>query len=75
MTEAIDARVNRNTSVKKTRQFDYETFRLDALGITHGEREAVKARRLMRISDGYKTRLVKYAYGGLALYIKLRKDA
>jgi hypothetical protein len=74
MQKTVESRAKR-TSVKKTRQFNYETFRIDAVGITPGEREAVKERRLMRISDGYKTRLVKYEYGGLALYIKLRKDA
>jgi hypothetical protein len=74
MQRTIELRAKR-TSVKKTRQFDYETFRLDALGITPGEREAVKERAKMRKSDGYKTRLVKYEYGGVALYIKLRKDA
>ena len=74
MTEAIDVRAKR-TSYKKVRKFDDETYRLDAYGITPGERDAVKQRRLMRISDGYKTRLVKHANGDVCLYIKLRKDA
>jgi hypothetical protein len=70
--EAIDIRAGRQTSYKKIRKFDNETFRLDAYGITTGEREAVRERRLMRISDGFKTRLVKHANGDLCLYIKLR---
>ena len=67
-------RLNR-TLDKKTRVFNGETFRMDALGITPGEQQAVKDRRKMRISDGYKTRLVKYAGnpGALGLFIKLRK--
>ena len=71
MTEAIDIRA-KHTMYKKVRKFDGETFRLDAYGITPGEREAVKNRKLMRVSDGYKTRLVEHANGDLCLYIKLR---
>lgn len=74
MQRVVELRAKR-TMQKKTRQFDYETFIIDAVGVTSGEREAVKARRLIRISEGYKTRLVKYAYGVIALYIKLKKDA
>lgn len=71
MTEAIDIRARR-TTYKKIRKFGDETFRLDAYGITPGERAAVKNRRLERISDGYKTRLVPHTNGDLCLYIKLR---
>jgi len=71
MSEAIEIRAKRSL-YKKIRKFDNETFRLDAWGITPGERQAVKERRKMRISDGYKTRLVKHVNGDLCLYIKLK---
>ena len=70
---AIEIRV-KHWMDKKTRKFNGETFRLDAVGVTPGEQQAVRDRRLMRISDGYKTRLVTYGGypGALGLFIKLK---
>ena len=67
----IEIRAERSLD-KHIRKFNGENYRLDAWGITTGEREAVRLRSKMRKSDGFKTRIVKGANGDLKLFIKLK---